>query len=106
MRLILVRHGEAYAGFHGPIAGPTGCAGLTSQGRQQAEALRDHLAASGKVRAEVLLASVLPRAIETASILSASWPSKRQLVLDNEPRPSTASDKRGGEQRAQCTPRP
>ncbi|MBV9951821.1 MAG: histidine phosphatase family protein [Acidimicrobiia bacterium] len=70
MRLILVRHGEAYAGFHGPIAGPTGCQGLTPEGRRQAEALRDHLAASGEVRADVLMASVLPRAIETATIIA------------------------------------
>jgi probable phosphoglycerate mutase len=70
MQLILVRHGDAHAGFHGPIAGPTGCAGLTALGRQQAVALRDHLAASGRVRADVLLASVLPRAIETASLIA------------------------------------
>jgi len=70
MRLILVRHGEAHAGFHGPIAGPTGCAGLTQHGRQQAEALREHFASSGRMRADVLMASVLPRAIETASIVA------------------------------------
>lgn len=70
MRLILVRHGEAHAGFHGPIAGPTGCAGLTPLGRRQAEALRDHLATSGRVEADVLIASVLPRAIETAAIIA------------------------------------
>lgn len=69
MRLILVRHGDAHAGFHGPIAGPIGCAGLTPLGRRQAEALRDHLAGSGRVRADVLVASVLPRAIETATII-------------------------------------
>ena len=70
MRLILVRHGEAFAGFHGVIAGRSGCAGLTPHGRRQAEALRDHLAASGRVRADVLVASVLPRAIETADIIA------------------------------------
>jgi probable phosphoglycerate mutase len=70
MRLILVRHGDAHAGFHGPIAGPTGCAGLTPLGRQQAEALRDHLRATGRVRADVLIASVLPRAIETATLIA------------------------------------
>jgi broad specificity phosphatase PhoE len=70
VRLILVRHGEAHAGFHGPIAGPTGCAGLTPLGRRQAEALRDHLATSGRVQADVLIASVLPRAIETATIIA------------------------------------
>ena len=68
--MILVRHGEAYAGFHGPIAGPTGCAGLTPHGRLQAEALREHLAWTGQVRADLLLASVLPRAIETARIVA------------------------------------
>jgi probable phosphoglycerate mutase len=70
MRLILVRHGEAHAGFHGVIGGPTGCAGLTPHGRRQAEALRDHLAATGRVQADVLLASVLPRAVETAEIIA------------------------------------
>lgn len=69
MRLVLVRHGDAHAGFHGPIAGPTGCAGLTDLGRRQAAALRDHLAATGRIEADVLVASVLPRAIETATIV-------------------------------------
>lgn len=70
MRLILVRHGDAHAGFHGVIGGPTGCTGLTPWGRVQAAALRDHLAVAGRLRADVLLASVLPRAIETASIIA------------------------------------
>jgi len=70
MRLTLVRHGEAHAGFHGVIAGPNGCTGLTDRGRAQAVALRDHLAASGRMRADVLLSSVIPRAIETAEIIA------------------------------------
>jgi probable phosphoglycerate mutase len=70
MRLVLVRHGEAHAGFGGVIGGEKGCAGLTDRGRRQAEALRDHLAGSGRVRADVLLVSVLPRAIETAEIIA------------------------------------
>ena len=70
MRLTLVRHGEAHAGFHGVIAGPNGCTGLTDRGRAQAVALRDHFAASGRVRADVLLSSVIPRAIETAEIIA------------------------------------
>jgi probable phosphoglycerate mutase len=70
MRLILVRHGDANAGFHGVIGGPTGCTGLTDRGRGQAAALRDHLAVSGRVRADVLLSSVIPRAIETAEIIA------------------------------------
>ena len=70
MRLILVRHGDSHAGFSGVIGGQTGCAGLTDLGRRQAEALRDHLAASGRVRADTLLVSVIPRAIETAQIIA------------------------------------
>jgi broad specificity phosphatase PhoE len=70
VRLILVRHGDALAGFDGPIAGPTGCLGLTPLGRRQAEALCQYVAASGRVRADVLLASVLPRAIETARLIA------------------------------------
>lgn len=67
---MLVRHGDAHAGFHGVIGGERGCAGLTELGRTQAEALRDRFAGSEGWRADVLLASVLPRAIETASIIA------------------------------------
>lgn len=70
MRLILIRHGDAHAGFHGPIAGPKGCGGLTDLGRRQAGALRDHLAGTSRVQADLLITSVLPRAIETAEIVA------------------------------------
>ena len=70
MRLVLVRHGEAHAGFHGVIAGPTGCSGLTAHGRRQAEALRDELLRTGEIDADVLVASEIPRAIETAQIIA------------------------------------
>lgn len=70
MRLVLVRHGDAHAGFHGVIGGPLGCIGLTPLGREQAAALRDHLDATGRIRADVLLASTIPRAVETAEIIA------------------------------------
>lgn len=70
MRLVLVRHGDAFAGFQGMIGGPRGCRGLTPLGRRQAEALSRHLADTGRVRADVLLASVLPRAVETAETIA------------------------------------
>jgi broad specificity phosphatase PhoE len=70
MRLVMVRHGDAYAGLSGTIAGPRGCAGLTPLGRRQAEALRDRLHESPPLEADVLVASVLPRAIETAQIIA------------------------------------
>lgn len=70
MQLILVRHGDAHAGFHGPIAGERGCQGLTDLGRRQAAALRDHLRETGRIRADALVASTLPRAVETAQIVA------------------------------------
>lgn len=70
MRLILVRHGDAYAGLRGVIAGPRGCRGLTELGRGQAGALRDHLAAAGDPTIDRIVTSLLPRAIETASIVA------------------------------------
>ncbi|HEX4163048.1 MAG TPA: histidine phosphatase family protein [Acidimicrobiales bacterium] len=70
MRLILIRHGDAYAGFDGVVSGPRGCSGLTDLGRTQATALGSHLRATGRIRADVLLSSVLPRAIETAQIIA------------------------------------
>jgi probable phosphoglycerate mutase len=73
MRLVLVRHGDAYAGFTGVISGERGCRGLTDLGRRQAEALRDHLATTGRVRADVLVASTIPRAVETAEIIAPAF---------------------------------
>lgn len=70
MRLILIRHADAYAGFDGVVSGPSGCRGLTELGRVQAAALCSHLAATGRLRADILLSSVLPRAIETAQIVA------------------------------------
>lgn len=70
MRLILVRHGDAHAGFSGPISGPSGCRGLTDLGRTQAASLREAIAADPERRADVLVTSMLPRAIETAGIIA------------------------------------
>lgn len=70
MRLILVRHGDAHAGLAGVIAGPIGCRGLTDLGRSQATALRDHLVSAGDLQVDVLVTSMLPRAIETAAIIA------------------------------------
>lgn len=70
VRLTLVRHAAAYAGFDGLVSGPRACKGLTDVGRLQAEALRSYLAETGRIHADVLVASVLPRAIETAGIIA------------------------------------
>ena len=69
-RLVLVRHGEARAAQQRVVGGERGCTGLTELGRRQAEMLRDRLSRTGEVRADVLLASTLPRAIETAQIIA------------------------------------
>ena len=52
------------------MAGHHGCRGLTELGRRQAASLRDRLLETDELRADVLLTSVLPRAIETAEILA------------------------------------
>ncbi len=70
-RLVLVRHGESRATVDQLMGGHEGCRGLTERGRRQAEALADRLARTGELaKASVLLASVLPRAIETAEIVA------------------------------------
>jgi probable phosphoglycerate mutase len=69
-RLVLVRHGESMATVDQVVGGHEGCRGLSPLGRRQAEALRDRLAASGELEADVLLASIMPRAVETAEIVA------------------------------------
>ncbi len=70
-RIVLVRHGEAVCNVSGVCGGPIGCEGLTSLGRQQVESLRDRLLKTGELAgADALYASVLPRAIETATIVA------------------------------------
>jgi probable phosphoglycerate mutase len=70
--LFLIRHGESYANIDptGTVAGIEGDKGLTPLGRRQAERLRDRLAASGEIAADVLIASTLPRARHTAEIIA------------------------------------
>ncbi len=69
-RLVLIRHGESQAAVEGVVAGARGCTGLSDLGRRQAEALRDRLADTGELVADVLVSSTLPRAIETAEVIA------------------------------------
>ena len=71
-RLVLIRHGEARAALERVVGGDRGCTGLSDRGRVQAEALRDRLARTKELSADVLLASTLPRAVETADIIAPS----------------------------------
>jgi probable phosphoglycerate mutase len=70
-RLVLVRHGESRGQEDRFVAGHDGCKGLSVRGRAQVIALRDRLAATGELGGDVVLyASVMPRAVETATILA------------------------------------
>jgi probable phosphoglycerate mutase len=71
--LYLIRHGEAEANIKPIVAGMKGDAGLTPRGRSQAERLRDRLAQSGEIPADVLIASTLPRARQTAEIIQPAF---------------------------------
>jgi 2,3-bisphosphoglycerate-dependent phosphoglycerate mutase len=72
--LYLIRHGEAYSNIErdgsGTVPGLRGDKGLTPRGRAQAERLRDRLAESGEIRADVVLASTFARAWQTAEIIA------------------------------------
>jgi probable phosphoglycerate mutase len=69
VRLLLVRHGESICSVDGIVGGERGCTGLTERGFAQARALRDRLEREA-VRADVLLASTLPRAYQTADTIA------------------------------------
>ena len=69
-RLVLIRHGESTATVEGIVGGDRGCRGLSELGRRQCSALRDRLASTGELVADVLVASTLPRAVETAELIA------------------------------------
>ena len=72
-RIVLVRHGESRAQELGILGGHAGCQGLSALGRSQAESLRDRLSETRELAdASALYASVMPRAIETAQIISSA----------------------------------
>jgi probable phosphoglycerate mutase len=70
-RLVIIRHGEAQCAVDSLVGGPKGCTGLSDEGRHQCELLRDRLLRTGELDdTDVVLTSVLPRAIETAQIIA------------------------------------
>jgi probable phosphoglycerate mutase len=70
-RLVIVRHGEAACSLRSVVGGIKGCTGLSEEGRRQAEALRDRLVRTHELSdTNIVLTSVLPRAIETAAIIA------------------------------------
>lgn len=69
----MVRHGDAFAGLRGIIAGERGCRGLTELGRNQAQSLHDRVVAGDGPRVDVIVSSRLPRAIETAAVVAPAY---------------------------------
>ncbi|HEU5486622.1 MAG TPA: histidine phosphatase family protein [Microlunatus sp.] len=67
--LYLIRHGESVANVEPIIAGRHGDAGLTDRGRRQAELLERRLSEQ-PIPTDVLYASTLPRAVQTAEYVS------------------------------------
>ncbi len=64
--LYLIRHGDATTTSTNPLEDPR----LTTLGVAQAERLRDRLAGSGEIQADVLIASTMLRAQQTAEIIA------------------------------------
>lgn len=76
--LYLIRHGEALSAIQGTI----GNTGLSPLGVVQAEHLRDRLAATHEIKADVFIASTLHRARQTAQIIAPAL--DVPLLLDEE----------------------
>jgi probable phosphoglycerate mutase len=69
-RLVIIRHGESVSTVERRIGGVRTCGGLSPLGRKQAEALAARLARTGEVTPDVLVASTMRRAVETAEIIA------------------------------------
>ena len=80
--LYLVRHGESWPNVRPIIGGMKGDEGLTPLGVSQAERLRDRLAEGREIPADVLIASTLPRARQTAQIIAPAL--GLPIILDDE----------------------
>jgi probable phosphoglycerate mutase len=68
-QLYLIRHGEAL----GAVQKIVGNTSLSPLGITQAERLRDRLAATGEIAADILISSTLKRASETAEIIAPAF---------------------------------
>lgn len=72
-RIALVRHAESVGNAERIMTGHRSCTGLTSLGAKQAEALAARLERTGELAgAAVLYSSILPRARQTAALISAA----------------------------------
>ena len=69
-RLVLIRHGESNVSVERRIGGHRTCSGLSPLGVRQTERLRRRLSETDELRADKLIASNYPRAIETAELIA------------------------------------
>lgn len=81
-RLYLIRHGEAVVNVEPILGGMRGDVGLTPRGIAQAERLRDRLQRTREIAADVVIASTLPRARQTAEIIAPAL--GQPLTFDDE----------------------
>jgi probable phosphoglycerate mutase len=68
--LVLVRHGESNVTVNRVIGGYRSCSGLSELGRRQADRLRERLATTQELTADVLISSNFRRALETAEAIA------------------------------------
>ncbi len=80
--LYIIRHGQAQAAVEGRIAGIKGDTGLSELGIEQATRLRERLLATQEIKADVFIASNIPRARQTAEIIAPAL--GLPLLLDEE----------------------
>src|SRR5436305_15118514 len=76
--LYLIRHGQAISAVENTV----GNTRLSPLGVKQAERLRDRLAATGEIAANVLIASTLLRARQTAEIVASAL--GLPIIFDDE----------------------
>ena len=76
--LYLIRHGQAISAVENTV----GNTELSPLGVRQAEHLRDRLAATGEINADVLIASTFLRAKQTAEILAPAL--RLPIIFDDE----------------------
>ena len=76
--LYIIRHGQAIS----VVQRTTGDPGLSPLGVKQAERLRDRLAASGEIAADILISSTMLRAKQTAEIIAPAL--GLPIVFDDE----------------------
>jgi probable phosphoglycerate mutase len=77
-QLYLIRHGQALTQVNSILNDY----GLTELGVKQAEHLRDRLAGSGEIKADLLIASTFPRARQTAEIIAPAL--NLPIIFDEE----------------------